>query len=478
MAYSYIEYVGDGSTKTFNIPFTYLKQADVKVYVGGVDTAFTFTSASVVSLATAPASGVVVRLARTTDASARAVDFQDGSVLSEEDLDKSADQVFKIAQEAIDRANESVVKDPDGLFSANNLRIKNLANPVNAQDAVTKSWAESGMSSQLVQAAAYAAQAADNATQAASSKTLAASSATSASASETNANSSKINAANSATTAATKATEASNSASAAASSATSAASSATNANTSANNAASYLSSVQTNANNAISSAAAAASSATSASTSATNAAAAASNATASATQAANSATQAANSASSMSASVASAAASATSASTDSATASTKASEASASASSAASSAATATAQATTATTKANNASASASAASSSQTSAAASATAALQAMVATELARDQTLATTDIYPDIATALAAVVNGGYFGIPGTGNVYMSLYRNESASAVLVNTLYASKKLDEMEDTQVTTTIVQAAAIGQLQAAWAPSAVFPD
>ena len=82
MAYSYIEYVGDGSTKTFNIPFTYLKQADVKVYVGGVDTAFTFTSASVVSLATAPASGVVVRLARTTDASSRAVDFQDGSDLS------------------------------------------------------------------------------------------------------------------------------------------------------------------------------------------------------------------------------------------------------------------------------------------------------------------------------------------------------------------------------------------------------------
>lgn len=367
MAYSYIEYVGDGTTKTFNIPFTYLKQADVKVYVGGTDTAFTFTSASVVSLATAPASGVVVRLARTTDASSRAVDFQDGSVLSESDLDTSADQVFKIAQEAIDKAGEGLFKTADGLFDAQSRRIKNVADPVNDQDAVTKKWAMTATESQLQQATSQATAAASSAAQAAASQSSAATSAGVATTKAGEASTSATNAASSASTASTKASEASASAatattkageaaasattattkaSEAAASATSASGSAAAANTSASNAAGSASTATTKAGEASTSATNAASSASAAATSATSAGNSATNAQTSATNSANSATASAGSASAAATSATNAANSAT-ASANSATASagsastatTKANEAAASAVSAANSAA-------------------------------------------------------------------------------------------------------------------------------------------
>jgi hypothetical protein len=55
--------------------------------------------------------------------------------------------------------------------------------------------------------------------------------------------------------------------------------------------------------------------------------------------------------------------------------------------------------------------------------------------------------------------------------------MTLYRNDSGSATLINTLYAASKIDEIEDTQAVTTFVQAAAISQLQARTSTPFIFP-
>jgi hypothetical protein len=143
MAYSYIEYTADGSTTTFSVPFDYTAQADVKVFVGGVeDTSFTFNSNSVVQTSTTPASGVVVRVERNTDLDSRAVDFASGSVLTEEDLDNSNIQVYFAAQEAIDTAESALIQTPDGKWDAQSRVIKNVTDPTNAQDAVTKNYLE------------------------------------------------------------------------------------------------------------------------------------------------------------------------------------------------------------------------------------------------------------------------------------------------------------------------------------------------
>ena len=138
MANSYIEYTANGSTTSFAIPFTYTVASEVAAFVNGVSTSFTFTSANTASISPAPTNGLVVRFSRTTNLTTRAVDFSNGAILTETDLDNSNIQVFQASQEAIDTAQASIFKDADGKFNAQTRVIKNLADPVSAQDAVTK----------------------------------------------------------------------------------------------------------------------------------------------------------------------------------------------------------------------------------------------------------------------------------------------------------------------------------------------------
>jgi hypothetical protein len=142
MAYSYQEYIADGTTTTFNISFPYIKEADVALFVDGVNTPFTFTTPQTVSLTTAPASGALIRLERTTDITNRLVDFSSGSLLTEEDLDNSNIQVFYASQEAIDTATDAISKDTDGKMDGQNRILKNVQDPENPQDAVTKNYLE------------------------------------------------------------------------------------------------------------------------------------------------------------------------------------------------------------------------------------------------------------------------------------------------------------------------------------------------
>jgi hypothetical protein len=145
MAYSYIEYTAGGSA-TFNIPFEYINQSEIEVFVDGTAATFTFTSANTVNVTPTPTSGATVRIERTTDLTNRAVDFASGSVLTEEDLDNSNIQVYHAAQEAIDKAEAALSLDADGKFdgevNGSNRVIKNVADPVNAQDVATKNYIE------------------------------------------------------------------------------------------------------------------------------------------------------------------------------------------------------------------------------------------------------------------------------------------------------------------------------------------------
>lgn len=365
MAYSYSEIIASGGN-TFNIPFDYIEQSEISVFVDGVSTSFTFTSSNVIDITPAPTQGAVVRIARDTNLTSRAVDFASGAVLTEEDLDNSNIQVFHAAQEAIDKANAAISLDVDGKWEAESNGtarvIKNVADPVNANDAVNKSWAETGMSSQLAQATTQAttatsaaATATTKAGEAAASATTASTGASTATTKAGEASASAASAATSASTATTqastattqagiattKAGEASTSATAAAGSASTASTQAGVATSAATTATSQASTATTQAGIATTQAATATTKASEASTSATSAATSATqaqgyrdttlgyrdSASASATSALSSKNAAATSESN-------AAASAT-------TATTKASEASASAISAAQSAASA-----------------------------------------------------------------------------------------------------------------------------------------
>lgn len=236
MAFSYDNYVGDAATTQFSITFTYQDTAEISVTVDGVaETGLTFPSSSTVQLTTAPSSGALVQVRRTTDLTARSVDFASGSVLTEEDLDNSTIQTFHAAQEAVDKANDGITLGSDDKWDAQSKIIKNVATPTASTDASTKAYVDA--------VAGSASAAAASASAAASS---ASSAATSASTATTQASASSTSASNSATSA----TNASNSATSAGTSATNAATSETNAATSETNAASSASAAATSASNA------------------------------------------------------------------------------------------------------------------------------------------------------------------------------------------------------------------------------------
>ena len=143
MPLSYVTYTANGSTNQFDITFSYIEQSHVKVYVNNVeDTNFTFVNSTRIQTSSTPTNGQVVKIDRVTPTSARLVDFADGSVLTESDLDKSANQNFFIAQETTDDVADKLGKANDGIYDATSTRIKNVANPTSAQDAVTKNYLE------------------------------------------------------------------------------------------------------------------------------------------------------------------------------------------------------------------------------------------------------------------------------------------------------------------------------------------------
>ena len=147
--------------------FSYLNQSDIKVFVGGVEKTrpadWDFTDANTIDFVSHPPNGTAIRIERQTPNASRVVDFQDGSVLSESDLDNSADQIFFIAQEAVDKANSSIIKNSQNNWEGGGARLANLADPVDPQDAATKASVSAIVTTEVstAQAAATAAQAAE-----------------------------------------------------------------------------------------------------------------------------------------------------------------------------------------------------------------------------------------------------------------------------------------------------------------------------
>ena len=149
MAYlARVSYTANGSTDTFSFSFPYIASSHVKAYVDGVeDTSITFPTASSLTLASMPSNGAVILIKRVTPSDSRLVDFQDGSVLSAGDLDKSGNQNFYITQESSDTAQahlaiSETTNHYDAGASGSNLRITNVANPTGNQDAATKYYLE------------------------------------------------------------------------------------------------------------------------------------------------------------------------------------------------------------------------------------------------------------------------------------------------------------------------------------------------
>lgn len=142
MAYSETSYIGDGSTNIFVIPFSYLERDDLKVYINDIeDINVSFISDTQIQTSSVPAIGDIITIQRETEKQ-RKVDFQNDSLLNESILDKDGNQLMYVVQEAYDKFAKALRRGWDNVWDALGTRIKNVAPPIEATDAVTKEYAD------------------------------------------------------------------------------------------------------------------------------------------------------------------------------------------------------------------------------------------------------------------------------------------------------------------------------------------------
>ena len=148
MAKSYVVYQGDGVTDTYAVPFAYLAKLHVRVLIAGnIITEYQWLTDSSIKLDVA--SNDIVTIQRTTPTTP-IVDFTDGSVLTENQLDIATIQSLYVAEETQDSVDHVLNNNPgtdgedgsvpgDGVnWNANNKKMINLAPGTNDKDAINK----------------------------------------------------------------------------------------------------------------------------------------------------------------------------------------------------------------------------------------------------------------------------------------------------------------------------------------------------
>jgi len=167
MAVTKITYTANGSLTQYTLPFEYIAEADVDVYVDEVlqlqqnttSTAdpthpqvisgeiaqgtplinYTFANATTIEFNSAPTNGAFLFIERTTD-DASVVTFVPGSTIRAQELNTALEQVRFMAQEGVNTAKDAITPSRDNAASvdARGLRIENLANADSDDDAVNR----------------------------------------------------------------------------------------------------------------------------------------------------------------------------------------------------------------------------------------------------------------------------------------------------------------------------------------------------
>jgi hypothetical protein len=139
-------FAGNGTTGPFNFTFEYIDETDVRVSIDGTTqatTAYTFPTASTLQFVSlTPTAQQTIRIFRETDVDSLKATFFAGSSIRSQDLNNN----FEQNNFAVQEIKEQYVTEENGEFTTNvdmnSNRITDMADPVNAQDAVTKQYLE------------------------------------------------------------------------------------------------------------------------------------------------------------------------------------------------------------------------------------------------------------------------------------------------------------------------------------------------
>lgn len=139
----------DGTETNFAITFNYIDRSHIHVFVDNEEVTYSSTShafsfaddenLTITRLDGTPvASGTKIHVARITPTTEALVSFSDGAVIRAGDLNTNTNQVLYVAQEVQDRDGDRLGTNNNGDFDANNKKIVNVADPVDAGDAINK----------------------------------------------------------------------------------------------------------------------------------------------------------------------------------------------------------------------------------------------------------------------------------------------------------------------------------------------------
>ena len=161
MANTYVDYTATSSQTDFAFTFPYLKDTHVIVSIDGDEYDVHSTGAGSFTISTSPSTKVVLDTGATAGANIRVkrnslglaqdesalVDYNDGSVLTEKDLDDAYLHNFYLSQEAVEGASGGLALDSSVTnWDANNKRIINVGDPTNTKDAANKTYVDTQIS--------------------------------------------------------------------------------------------------------------------------------------------------------------------------------------------------------------------------------------------------------------------------------------------------------------------------------------------
>ena len=155
MANTFQDYTATAGQTDFAFTFDYLEDEHVTVEINGVVQLASDYSVIVesngdtkVRLNVGAAEGAIVRVRRKSQPSDNLVDFVNGSVLTESELDRAYLHNRYLAEEISELNDASLQRVPGSdNWDAKGKRITNVGEPVNSQDAATKNYVDGTVSS-------------------------------------------------------------------------------------------------------------------------------------------------------------------------------------------------------------------------------------------------------------------------------------------------------------------------------------------
>ena len=150
MANTYVDYTATASQTDFAFNFDYLEDEHVTVEINGVAQLSSAYSVIVesngdtkVRLNVGATAGQIVRVRRKSQPDTNLVDFVNGSVLTESELDRAYLHNRYLAEEISELNDASLQKEQGGdNWDAQGKRITNVGTPTNLGDATTKAYVD------------------------------------------------------------------------------------------------------------------------------------------------------------------------------------------------------------------------------------------------------------------------------------------------------------------------------------------------